>query len=141
MSSDDYAAFLDTWILDPTTCDYGQGEPPRAGRHEISEHDGTLHFGMAWTDHEGVEHEAEFSGIPDGVPRPFPGGVLADALSVTAVSPRELNSSAFFRGVERMVAQRQLDDSRQAMRVTQVVRLPDGTRPANVSIYRRRVAN
>jgi len=38
-----------------------------------------------------------------------------------------------------MVAQRQLDDSGQAMRVTQLVRLADGEHLANVSVYRRRM--
>jgi hypothetical protein len=36
-----------------------------------------------------------------------------------------------------MVAQRQLGDSGDAMRTVQMVRLPDGTSPANVSVYRR----
>ena len=56
---------------------------------------------------------------------------------IDAVSDRELNSRAYYRGKVRMVAQRQLDDTRSAMRVTQVVYLPDGSRPANVSVYRR----
>ncbi len=40
-----------------------------------------------------------------------------------------------------MVAQRQLDDTGTAMRVTQLVRFPDGTHAANVSIYRKQVRN
>ena len=36
-----------------------------------------------------------------------------------------------------MVAQRQLDASGNAMRVTQVVRFADGTSAANVAVYRR----
>ncbi len=40
-----------------------------------------------------------------------------------------------------MVAQRQLDASGNAMRVTQIVRLPNGESPGNVAIYRRVIPN
>ena len=136
-----YAGFIGTWILDPSTCDYEQGAPPRTGRYQIVDRGGELHFTMEWTDQQGVDHRAGFSGVPDGMPRPFAGGDLADALSITAVSPRELTSAALYRGVERMFAQRQLDDTLQAMRVTQLIRLPNGSRPANIAVYRRLLPN
>lgn len=133
--------FLGTWVLVPESCDYEQNDPPLSGTYEIRLLDGTLHFDMRWTDSSGEPHAASFSGVPDGEPKPFAGGELADALAITAVSDRELNSSAFFRGRERMVAQRQLDDTGQAMRVIQLVRLPDGTSLRNISIYRRQTLN
>ena len=132
-----YRDFLGTWMLIPDSCRYEQGEPPHSGSYHIEERDGHLHFRMQWVDAEGKSEAVEFSGRPDGISVPFPGGELADALAISAVSARELNSSAFLRGRELMVAQRQLDERGQAMRVTQIVRLPDGTSPANVSIYRR----
>jgi len=136
-----YAGFLGTWVLDPTTCDYQQGEPPLAGTYRIVESEGRLEFTIEWVDAENARQEVKFSGMPDGKPVPFAGGDLADALSVTAVSARELRSSAFWKGTERMVAQRQLDESGVAMRVTQVVYLPDGVRLANVALYRKQVQN
>lgn len=132
-----YEGFLGTWTLDPASCDYEQGLPPREGIYSIREDEGVLHFLMDWTDAEGEHHRVGFSGIPDGKPVPFEGGDLADALSITAVSPRELTSSAFYQGRELMVAQRQLDASGRAMRVIQVVRFPDGTDAANVSLYHK----
>lgn len=132
-----YFGFLGWWELIPESCDYQQGDPPRAGTYRISEVDAGLRFDMAWTDAAGKQQEACFSGQPDGKPTPYNGGPLADALSVTAVSARELNSSAFLEGRELMVAQRQLDDTGGAMRVVQVVRLPGGESPRNVSVYRR----
>lgn len=132
-----YAAFLGTWMLIPDSCDYQQGEPPSAGRYRIEERDGELGFRIEWTDAAGAEHEVSFSGTPDGEPRPFAGGDLADALSIEAASQRELNTAAYFRGAQRMVAQRQLDDTRMAMRVTQLVRFPDGSSLANLAVYRR----
>ena len=62
-------------------------------------------------------------------------------MSICAVSTRELNSYAYLKGKELMVAQRQLDDTGLAMRITQLVRLPDGTNISNESIYRRSQSN
>lgn len=141
MSAPLYAAFLGTWTLDPASCDYQQGDAPHAGSYRIREDEGKLFFELRWIDSGGEEHLAELSGVPDGSKAPFAGGDLADALSIDARSPRELNSSAYWRGKERMIAQRQLDQTGTAMRVTQVVFLPDGSHSANVSIYRKQVVN
>lgn len=132
-----YASFLGTWSLIPESCRYEQGEAPRAGRYIISQQGDDLVFRAEWTDAEGRTHEVEFRGPPDGSKIPFAGGPMADSLAIHAVSERELNSYAYLRGSELMVAQRQLDDTGSAMRITQVVRLPDGTAPANVAVYRR----
>jgi len=139
--SSTFAGFLGSWTLIVDSCDYEQGEPPRAGSYEICEREGRLEFRIEWVDHDGESHEVEFSGVPDGVPAPFAGGDLADALAVIAASPRELNSVASWRGAERMIAQRQLDESGNAMRVVQVVRFEDGTHAANTSVYKKRVFN
>lgn len=137
-----YDRFLGTWILDTSSCDYEQGAPPQSGVYRIADDDaGVLHFVIEWVDAEGKAHDVSFSGPPNGEAMPFPGGDLADAFAITLVSPRELNSSAFYRGRELMVAQRQLDDTGNAMRVVQQVRLPDGTTPTNVAIYQRLVLN
>ena len=139
MSDETYAAFIGTWILIPESCDYEQGEPPQGGSYRIeAAADGRLEFFIHWVDAEGEAHSATFGGVPDGRHAPYPGGDLADALSIDAVSPRELTSRAFYRGKERMVAQRQLDEHGLAMRVTQLVRLPDGQSLANVAIYRKK---
>jgi hypothetical protein len=132
-----YADFLGTWVLEPDSCVYEQGEPPRAGTYRIEERDGTLFFQIEWTDADGACHRVEFSGKPDGQPVPFNGGDLADAMSVQAVSARELRSSAYREGKELMVAQRQLDGTKMAMRVVQLVRMMTGPDLGNSSVYRR----
>lgn len=134
---DRYAGFLATWHLVPASCQYEQGDPPRSGTYRIAEEGDELVFDIEWVDAEGREQSVSFRGVPDGEPVPFDGGALADSFSVTAVSERDLRSSAFKNGKELMVAQRQLDPTGEAMRVVQVVRLPDGTAPANVAVYRR----
>lgn len=141
MSKDLYDGFLGTWILIPESCVYEQGAPPQQGRYTIDEAEGKLVFAIAWTDAEGKSHEVSFSGAPDRKPVPFAGGALADALSIEAPSQRLLLSSAFKDGALLMAAERQLDDTGTAMRVVQQVRLPDGTRPTNVSVYRKVLPN
>lgn len=133
-----YKDFLGLWQLIPESCQYEQGDPPKAGFYRIEENkDGTLAFSAEWTDAEGKSGSVSFSGFPDGTKMPFNAGELADSLAIEAVSARELNSYAYLDGRELMVAQRQLDASGQAMRITQIVRLPNGESPGNVAIYRR----
>ncbi|MCK5800145.1 MAG: hypothetical protein KAI47_23305 [Deltaproteobacteria bacterium] len=132
-----YAHFLGLWLLDPASCDYEQGDPPRAGSYRIEEREGRLLFTLTWVDAVGLDGHASFSGLPDGRHEDFDGGDLADALSVEAVSARELTSAAYYKGVERMTTQCQLDELGMAMRVLKLVRLPDGTRLLDTNVYRR----
>jgi len=136
-----YSKFLGTWILDPRTCDYQQGSPPIAGRYIITMRGDEILFRIEWVDEGGQSHAAEFSGPPSGEPVPFDGGDLADSLVIDAKSPRELTSRAFWRGKERMLAQRQLDDSGRAMRVTQLVRFSDGSSAYNIAVYVAQMQN
>lgn len=133
----DYARFLGTWGLIPESCSYEQGDPPRAGMYRIFERDDRLVLGVEWTAADGSSDAVELAGIPDGVPRPFAGGDAIDSLAVELVSPRDLRARGLWDGQELMVAQHQLDDTGQAMRVTQLLRFADGSRLANVSVYRR----
>ena len=135
-----YAAFLGTWLLIPESCRFEQGAPPRSGTERIVRNRERLRFELSWVDASGVAEGAVFEGVPDGKPEPFAGSDLADTLVVHAVSARELTTSAFYQGKERMVAQRQLDDTGAAMRLVQVVRFPDGETLANISVYRRAVS-
>ncbi len=133
-----YAGFLGIWTLIPESCTYEQGEPPTEATYRIAENaDGTLAFAMHWIDSAGKTHQHEFFGKPDGVPMPFNGGELADSLVVRAVSARELTTAALSNGEELMVAQRQLDETGSAMRITQIVRFLNGATESNVGIYRK----
>lgn len=132
-----HAGFLGTWVLMPETCVYEQGLPPRSGIYRIAEDGELLRFTIDWVAADGATHHVTFAGRPDGIATPFAGGDAVDAMAITLVSPRDLRSSAYWRGQERMVAQRQLDARGDAMRVTQVVRFADGTHAANVALYRR----
>jgi hypothetical protein len=132
-----YAGFLGTWVLIPESCSFEQGDPPRSGRYRIQEHDGQLVFTIEWTAADGTSDRVELTGTPDGQPRPFAGGKAIDSMAIDLVSDRDLRTRGYWQGEELMVAQYQLDDTRSAMRVTQLLRFPDGSRMANVSIYRK----
>ncbi len=132
-----YSGFLGKWALDVESCDYEQGDAPLSGSYEISEEGDRLTFRMQWVDAEGEPHDMSFGGIPDGEPVPFAGGDLADALSITAASSDRLNSSAFLKGTELMIATRSLSADGRTMHITQTVRLPDGSEPTNRSTYHR----
>lgn len=134
-----YAGFLGTWLLIPQTCVYQQGPAPLAGRTTIAARDGALVIAMTWTAADGFEHRAELVARPDGVAAAFVGGDAIDALALAVVSPRELRATGTWRGARRMVSQRQLDATGQAMRVTQVVWFDDGTQLADVAVHRRHV--
>lgn len=132
-----YSRFIGVWVLDTEACVYEQGDPPQSGTYKIIEQQQELVFRMQWVDADGETHDMSFRGKPDGVPVPFNGGDLADALAITAASEDRLNSSAFLKGRELMVATRTLSADGAAMHITQSVRLPDGTEPTNRSTYRR----
>ncbi len=134
-----YAKFLGIWTLIPESCQYEQGDPPESATHRIAEDGGNLVFAMHWVDSKGNSHQMEFAGPPTGEAIPFDAGELADALVVRAVSARELTTSAMSRGQELMVAQRQLDETGTAMRITQIVRFPNGSSECNVGVYRKSV--
>ncbi|MGB3624371.1 MAG: hypothetical protein WA989_00990 [Henriciella sp.] len=140
MTDNTHERFIGHWELEPGTCDYKQGDPPRVGSYIIYEEGGELVFDMAWTDLAGATHEASFRGTPDGEARPFKGGDLVDSLKITAENRSELNSSAAMKGETLMRASRTLIDD-DTMRIVQTVYLPDGTAPTNKSVYRRRKPN
>ncbi|MEQ8557834.1 MAG: hypothetical protein RIB03_05910 [Henriciella sp.] len=132
-----HTRFLGHWELDPSSCAYQQGEPPASGTYTIREESDELVFDMAWTDKAGQDHSASFRGKPDGVAVPFNGTDLVDSFTITAESRSELNSSASLKGETLMHATRTLIDD-ETMRIVQTVYLPDGSAPANRSVYYKR---
>lgn len=135
MTDSTYDNFLGTWVLDPITCEYEQGDPPRADRHRIEKDGGDLVITMDWTDADGETHHASFRAPPNGQEVAFNGGPLADTLCLAAPSPTELNLSASRDGLELMTATRTLDADGTMLHLLQTVHLPDLTAPANRSIY------
>ncbi len=134
---EDCTGFLGTWTLLPASCVHEQGDPPREGQYRIMRQGKNLRFDTSWTDATGERHEISFEARPNGVAMPFDGGGLADALSVTLVSERQLDSTAWLNGKPVMHARRTLSDSGRQMTISQTVNLPDGTSPTNWSTYER----
>lgn len=129
--------FLATWLLDPASCDYEQGEPPQADRHHIAEDGGDLVITMDWTDAGGETHHASFRAPLDGSKIAFNGGPLADALQLTMPSSTELSLAAYCDRLELMTAMRTLSADGTNLQLVQTVHLPDFTAPANHGTYFR----
>ena len=129
--------FLGLWVLDPASCDYEQGEPPRADRHLIEADGGDLVITMDTTDADGETHHAAIRAPANGQEIPFNGGPLADTLCLTAPSPRELSLSASCDGLGLMTATRTLDADGITLHLVQTVHLPDFTAPANRGTYHK----
>jgi len=129
--------FLGSWTLDLARSTFEQNEPPKSATHRLELYEGHVIFYMNWVDAEGQDYEVKFAGIPDGQIREFPGGDLADAMSVTAPSELELNTSAYLKGNELMTATRLLVSDGAEMLLTQTVHLPDGVTVQNKSLYVR----
>ncbi|MCW9033370.1 MAG: hypothetical protein OQK35_03405 [Alphaproteobacteria bacterium] len=127
--------FFGLWMLDLSRSTFEQNEPPQSATHRLELYEGHVVFYMNWIDAEGQDFEVKFAGIPDGQIREFPGGELADAMSVTAPSELELNTSAFLKGNELMTATRLLVENGSEMLLTQTVHLPDGVTLQNKSLY------
>ena len=132
-----YQAFLGTWVLDPTTCRYEQGEPPRADRHRIVADGYDLVITMDSTDAGGEDHHVSFRAPANGQEIPFNAGPLADTLCLTLPSPHELHLAASCDGLELMTATRTLDADGTTLHLVQTVHLPDFTAPANRATYRK----
>ena len=134
-----YADFIGIWELEVESCAYEQSEPPVEGHQIISDGPAGLSFQMGWTDRAGESHSFVFAGIPDGAPRPFAGGQLADAIAVSLLSDVELKVSAFLAGRELMTAKYLLHADGHYLELIQAVHLPDGSTPTNIARYRRRL--
>ncbi|MEO1014439.1 MAG: hypothetical protein AAFX08_04545 [Pseudomonadota bacterium] len=129
--------FLGEWILDPSSCRYEQGEPPKSGRYVISRLGDDLAFRMEWIDADGAAHEQSFVSRPDGRPEVFNGGDLADALTTTTPAEGVLETRASYRGQDRMTALRTLSVDGMSMEVIQTVTLPDLSEVSNRAVYGR----
>ncbi len=137
MTEPTYQGFLGIWELDPTTCSYEQGAPPRADRHRIEADGDDLVITMDSTDAGGEEHHVSFRAPANGQEIPFNGGPLADTLCLTIPSPSELTLTASCDGLELMTATRMLDADGATLHLVQTVHLPDFSAPANRGTYRK----
>jgi len=128
-------AFLGTWQLDPDGNNYQLGDPPQSGLYIIETKDNGYLVTMKWTTN-GDEKQMAYEGIPDGKQYETPATGI-DAMSMTRVDDKTLDSSAFVGEVRIAYARRVLSENDNTMTVTQSGKTPDGTDFANVSVYHR----
>ncbi|MDA9123113.1 hypothetical protein N9J96_06385 [Paracoccaceae bacterium] len=130
-----FKQFLGKWSLIKGSCVYEQGAPPVDGHYQITQKTKDLLFQMVWLDNTGERHDFIFKSRPDNLAMPFKGGDLADSLSSTIVSERELNTIAYKNGIKVMEVRRNLSNSYNQMTISQTVFVSEKDKPTNWSSY------
>ena len=130
-----FKQFLGKWSLIKGSCVYEQGAPPVDGHYQITQKAKDLLFQMVWLDNTGERHDFIFKSRPDNLAMPFKGGDLADSLSSTIVSERELNTIAYKNGIKVMEVRRNLSNSYNQMTISQTVFVSEKDKPTNWSSY------
>lgn len=118
------AGFLGTWELDPASCVYEGGPPPRSGTYVLSPIEGGIAFTVDWVDPEGNARHVTFEtvfGEKDGLAMEMP-----DATTLITRAPAGVIT----------LATRRLVDGR--MVIVQEGMRADGTPFANTATYDRR---
>jgi hypothetical protein len=129
--------FVGQWLLDPPQSRYELGEPPASGRYHIQpDGDGYL-VTMEWETPEGERHKASYRSVPDGIDYPYENPAVAETVSMTRVDERTLDSTSKKGGQIIAHARRVLSLDGRTMTVTQSGLTPDGTRFANLSVYKK----
>ncbi len=132
-------AFVGMWQLDPAHSDYQVGTPPQTGLYRIAPgaNDSGYMISMTWTDAQGRESYAAYTAMPDGVEYPYENTDVADAISMTRLDERTLDTAIFRDGNCIAYSVRELSEDGQTMAITQSGFTPDGTRFDNRSVYVR----
>ncbi len=129
--------FIGTWKLDPSQNRYEAGSPPQNGLYIIEPLGEGYRITMKWTTPEGQSVESAYESIPDGQEYPYDKPAIADAISMTRVDARTLDSQSKKGGQVIAYARRVLSEDGQTMSITQSGTKPDGTRFSNKSVYHR----
>lgn len=132
--------FLGIWHLIPDQSRYEFGQPPASGTYILTANETSYTFTIQWTTADGQAMNATFDGIPDGQQYPYENPAIADAISLTRVNDRQLDSATFKNGQQIAHATRVLSANEQTMTITQTGQMPDGTPFSNISFYQRKTA-
>ena len=129
--------FLGTWQLIPNQSRYDFGQPPASGTYRIAANKTGYSFTIQWTTADSQPMNVAYDSVPDGQQHPYENPAIADAVSMTRVSERQLDSASFKDGQQIAHAARVLSADGQTMTITQSGTTPDGVFFSNVSRYRR----
>jgi hypothetical protein len=137
MTEDKLAPFTGNWILDPSECDFEQGDPPKSATMRIEDNFGMAVFTMNTVAADGEVTNDNFEAMPDGPEVKLGKSGLVDAMRLVFESDRNLVSEARRGGLTIMKAKRELSADGQTLKVTQTVHLIDVATFTNVSVYHR----
>ncbi len=133
--------YLGVWTLVPELSLYEIGDPPASGVYEIrAASDGRVMFGVRWRARDDDEsREIAFGGPPDGSAQPLPAPAegAPDALAITRVDGRTLDSEALRGGRRLAWARRVASADGSLLAVVQEIATPGGGHARNFQVYRR----
>lgn len=130
-------AFLGTWELDPTHLDYELGQPPKQGTYTIKASAERYLISMSWITPDNQDMQMHYEAIPDGKVYPYTNTPGVDAMSMTRVDDRTLDSAAFKDGVQINYARRKLSEDGLTMTILQSGATPDGGEYRNTAVYKK----
>ena len=135
MAKEHLDPFVGSWKLDPTQSRYEFGTPPQSGSYRIEPNDTGYLVTMDWVDAAGKDFHQTYTAVPDGIEYHYANSPAVDAMSMTRVDDRTLNSEAFKSGKRIAYGRRVLSEDGQTMTIVQSGATPQGTEFNNLSVY------
>lgn len=129
--------FLGIWTLNPARSKYELGQPPQAGTYILEPDGDGLKVSMKWVDANNNEHSQVYRGIPDGKHYPYTENPAVDAMTMTLIDAKTLDTSALKEGQIVSYARRVLSDDGATMTITMSGKTPQGTEYTNLAIYEK----
>ncbi len=131
------SAFFGVWTLNREASQYAQGEPPHDASYTLEPDGDAIKVTMAWTGADGQRKHQVYTGVPDGVVYPYDGGEVVDAISMTLLDARTLDTDSRKDGQIIAHARRVLSEDGGTMTITMRGTAPDGRTIDNIAIYEK----
>jgi hypothetical protein len=129
--------FLGAWKLNPAKSRYELGQPPQTGNYILEPEGDKLKVTMQWRTEDGKEFNQVHHGIPDGKEYTYTENPAVDAMSMTLVDAKTLDTAALKDGQIISFARRILSDDGNIMTITMSGKTPQGTDYTNLAIYEK----
>ncbi|MCC6612640.1 MAG: hypothetical protein IT320_04120 [Anaerolineae bacterium] len=132
-------AFFGLWTLNREASRYAQGEPPHDASYKLEPDGDAIKVTMDWLGPDGLPKHQVYTGVPDGVVYPYDGGDVVDAISMTLLDARTLDTDSRKDGRIIAYARRVLSEDGETMTITMRSFLPDGRELDNIAVYEKSV--
>lgn len=127
--------FLGEWRFNREESQYEFGPMPEDATYTFKAEGEQYRVIMAWT-MDGQRREMDYTGIPDGKDYPYESPAV-DAMSMTRVDARTLDTTAKKDGQTVSYGSRVLSEDGRTMRITMSGYTPEGNWYTNLAVYER----